>query len=109
MTGIKRVLILYDIMCHYGVHLVKCVTDSELLPIIEELEILMGIGLFHVHEHKDTCLCCFLSSYIIGARLTDGEMVEWLWSMLNKISWSTHSMSLPYHQEVLNSHMNYSN
>ncbi|KAI0258462.1 hypothetical protein BC834DRAFT_847349 [Gloeopeniophorella convolvens] len=109
MTGIKRVLILYDIMCHYGVHLVKRITDSKLLPIIEELEILMGIGLFHVHGHKDTCLCHFSPSYIIGAGLTDGEMIEWLWSALNEILWSTCSMSLPHRQEVLDSHINYSN
>ena len=42
-------LLLYDIVCHYFIHFYERV--GQLLPA--RLEINRGIGLFHVHGHKD--------------------------------------------------------
>ncbi|KAH8978663.1 hypothetical protein EDB86DRAFT_2836597 [Lactarius hatsudake] len=79
------------------------------LPSSESLELRMGIGLFHIHGHQDSCLPRFSPSYIPGAKQVDGEIIETLWAPLNNISRSTRGMSLVHRQEVLDTHMNHSN
>ena len=82
---------------------------SPALSIPDSLELQTGIGLFHIHGHKDSCLPCFSPSYIPGAKQVDGEIIETLWAPLNNISQSIRGMSLAHRQEVLDAHMNHSN
>ncbi|KAN0129865.1 hypothetical protein V8E53_012337 [Lactarius tabidus] len=95
MDDIPVALVMYDIMCQYGVHL------KERLQT--------GIGLFHIHGHQDSCLPRYSPSYIPGAKQVDGEIIETLWAPLNNISRSIRGMSLAHRQEVLDVHMNHSN
>ena len=37
-----------------------------------------GIGLFHVHGHKDECMPMFALTYIPGAGNVDGKILETL-------------------------------
>ncbi|KAH8994300.1 hypothetical protein EDB86DRAFT_2829803 [Lactarius hatsudake] len=111
MEDMPVALVMYDIMCQYRVHFEERIKSSpELsLPSSESLELCMGIGLFHIHGHQDSCLPRFSLSYIPGAKQVDGEIIETLWAPLNNISWSTRGMSLVHRQEVLDTHMNHSN
>ncbi|KAH9068018.1 hypothetical protein EDB83DRAFT_2223119 [Lactarius deliciosus] len=111
MEDMPVALVMYDIMCQYRVHFEERIKSSpELsLPSSESLELRMGIGLFHIHGHQDSCLPRFSPSYIPGAKQVDGEIIETLWAPLNNISQSTRGMSLVHRQEVLDAHMNHSN
>jgi post-segregation antitoxin (ccd killing protein) len=109
MSEIPTALVMYDIMCQYGVHLQKRVHQSPEISIPSSLELRTGIGLFHIHGHQDDCLPRFSPSYIPGAKQVDGEVIETLWAPLNDISRSLRGMSLFHRQEALDAHMNHSN
>jgi hypothetical protein len=109
MDGIKTVLILYDVMCQFGVHLVDWVEKSLYLDLPLDLTIKKGIGLFHIHGHQDSCYPRFSPTFIQGAGQVDGEILETLWAPLNQISGSSRSMTAAHRQELLDDHMNDSN
>ena len=109
MESMPVALVMYDIMCQYGVHLKERVEKSPGLSLPSSLELRTGIGLFHIHGHQDSCLPRYSPSYIRGARQVDGEIIETLWAPLNNISRSIRGMSLVHRQEVLDAHMNHSN
>ena len=109
MEDIPVALVMYDIMCQYGIHLRSRVEKSPELSIPDSLELRTGIGLFHIHGHQDSCLPRYSPSYILGAKQVDGEIIETLWAPLNNISRSIRGMSLAHRQEVLDAHMNHSN
>ncbi|KAF8266490.1 hypothetical protein EI94DRAFT_1701677 [Lactarius quietus] len=85
------------------------VIGSSFLNLPDNLELRLGIGLFHIHGHQDTCLARYLPSFIEGGRQIDGETMETLWAPLNEISRSTRGMSSLHHWEVIDDHMNDSN
>ncbi|KAI5987303.1 hypothetical protein EDD15DRAFT_2389608 [Pisolithus albus] len=96
MMGIANVLCFYDINCSYMKNLRKRVDNSDFLHIPSSLRIIPGIGIWHVHGHKEECW-------------VDGEIIETLWSILNVVSSSTRGMSSPHRQELLDFQMNDSN
>ena len=85
------------------------VNDSTFLKLPDNLELRLGIGLFHIHGHQDTCLARYSPSFIEGGQQIDGETIETLWAPLNEISRSTRGMSTSHRQEVIDDHMNDSN
>ena len=109
MESMPLALVMYDIMCQYGIHLMERVEKSPGLFIPDSLELRTGIGLFHIHGHQDSCLPWFSPSYIPGTKQVDEEIIETLWAPLNNISQSIWGMSLAHCQEVLDAHMNHSN
>ncbi|KAH9010056.1 hypothetical protein EDB85DRAFT_1902458 [Lactarius pseudohatsudake] len=109
MEDIPVALVMYDIMCQYGVHFQQRVERSPELSLSDSLQLRTGIGLFHIHGHQDSCLPRFSPSYIPGAKQVDGEIIETLWAPLNNVSRSIRGMSLAHRQEVLDAHMNHSN
>ncbi|KAI9432529.1 hypothetical protein H4582DRAFT_2083395 [Lactarius indigo] len=109
MGDIPVALVMYDIMCQYGVHFKERVERSPELSLSSSLQLHTGIGLFHIHGHQDSCLPRFSPSYIPEAKQVDGEIIETLWAPLNNISRSIRGMFLAHHQEVLDAHMNHSN
>lgn len=96
----QGVMIIYDIACQYMVHLTERI-GQHLDP---NLKIDSGIGLFHVHAHKDECLFRFATSYIPGAAVTAGEILESMWSTLNSISPTVRTATLAHRAEVLDDH-----
>ena len=109
MDGIPVALVMYDIMCQYGVHFQERVKRGPELTMSSSLELRTGIGLFHIHGHQDSCLPRYSPSFIPGAKQVDGEIIETLWAPLNNVSRSIRGMSLVHRQEVLDAHMNHSN
>jgi len=85
------------------------VAGSMHLKIPDGLELRLGIGLFHIHGHQDTCLARYSPSFIEGARQVDGKTIETLWAPLNEISRSTRGMLTSHRREVIDDHMNDSN
>lgn len=107
--GIKRTILLYDIMCQFWKNLEKRFEGNPHLDLPKSMEILRGIGLFHVHGHKDECFARFAPTYIPGAGMVDGEILETLWAVLNRIADSTRSQSTAHRRETIDDHMNDSN
>lgn len=55
LIGIFYLLVLYDIWCHYFVHLLWRFEESPGLSLPEGLKIIGGIDQFHVHGHRQQC------------------------------------------------------
>jgi hypothetical protein len=65
--------------------------------------------LFHVHNHKEECFYRFASSFIPGAGIVAGEILESLWAGLNRISPATQTATLAHQAEVIDDHTSDSN
>jgi len=109
MDMIRRVLLIYDIMCRWGKYFLRRVQASPYLDVPAGLELMKGIGDFHVKGHVKRCFPRFGLSFIKGAGVIDGEILETLWSELNKVSGSTRGATLAHRSEILDDHMNHSN
>jgi hypothetical protein len=101
----QGLMFIYDIICQYWIYLNSRI--GHLLPI--GLEIDRAIGLFHVHAHKEECFYRFASSFIPGAGIVAGEILESLWSRLNLITTSTRTATLAHRAEVIDDHASDSN
>ena len=109
MDKIRRVLLIYDIMCKWGKYFLRRVEASPHLEIRSSVEVLKAIGDFHVKGHVKKCFPHFSLSFIKGAGVIDGEILETLWSELNQSSRSTRGATLAHRSEILDDHMNHSN
>jgi hypothetical protein len=109
MEGITRAVTFYDINCQYNKHFRVRVDRSRFLEMAPELNIIPGIGLWHVHGHQDSCYVRYASNFIDGIGRIDGEIMETLWARLNLISPAARGMSSPHRQECLDYQMNDSN
>ena len=101
----QGLLLIYDIVCQYIVHFLERIG----VHIPEGLTVEAAIGLFHVHAHKDDCFFRFASSFIPGAGVVAGEILESLWSSLNAISPSARTATLSHRAELLDDHATDSN
>ena len=101
----QGVMYYYDIMYQYWVYFMDQI--GYLLP--SQLKINRAIGLFHVHGHKEECLYRFASSFIPGAGVVAGEILESLWSRLNLITTATRTATVAHRAEVIDEHASDSN
>lgn len=107
-TGIdpdQGMMLIYDIACQYSIRLQERI-GKKLPP---GLEIDHAIGLFHVHAHKEACFFQYSTSFIPGAGITAGEILESLWSSLNSISPTVRTATLAHRAEILDDHASDSN
>jgi len=109
VSRIDNVLHIYNVNCQYCVHLKERIEKSEHLQIDERIQLHHVIGLFHVHGHQDECLYQFATTYVPGAGVVDGEILETLWAVLNTVSTSTQTASLASRTELLDDQMGDSN
>ena len=104
------ILLLYDIACQFFVKFrVRLLEHPEFLSVPENIVIKPGVGLFHVHGHIKECHARYAPTFIRGAGMVDGEVVETLWSSLNHTASSARAMSWYHRQEYLDAHMGDSN
>lgn len=96
----QGVLLIYDIACQYSIHLQDRI-GTKLPP---GLDVEAAIGLFHVHAHKDLCFFRYATSFIPGAGVVAGEILESLWSTLNSISPTARTATLAHRAEILDDH-----
>ncbi|KAG2347673.1 hypothetical protein BDR05DRAFT_849547, partial [Suillus weaverae] len=104
--GISQAITFYDINCQYHKFLKDRITSSMYLSIPIGMDIIPGIGLWHVHGHQDSCYVRYASNFICGTGRIDGEIMETLWASLNIISPSARGMGTPHRKEVLDYQMN---
>ncbi|KAF8449492.1 hypothetical protein L210DRAFT_3389489, partial [Boletus edulis BED1] len=109
MDKIPRIISFYDINCAYMKKLRSRVRQSKYIDIPQDIPIIPGIGIWHVHGHQAECFARHAPLFIPGAGWVDGEIIETLWSVLNVISPSARGMTTPHRQELLDFQMNDSN
>jgi hypothetical protein len=68
-----------------------------------------AIGLFHVHDHKEKHFYRFATTFIPGAGVVAGEILESLWENLNMISLTVQMVTLAHRAEMLDDHCSDSN
>jgi len=73
------------------------------------MKIISAVGKFHLGAHVRSCFPQFSLNFVLGAGQQDGEILETLWSSLNKVSSSIRAMSKAHHHEVLDDFMRDSN
>ncbi|KAH6859176.1 hypothetical protein BKA70DRAFT_1245130, partial [Coprinopsis sp. MPI-PUGE-AT-0042] len=100
-----RLNLLYDINCQYCVNLRLRFKKTPTLDMAEDLEIVFGIGQFHVHGHQESRFARFSPQFIDGIGKTSGEILEPLWSKLNEAAWPTQTMTLAHRFEALDAHI----
>lgn len=106
---LKNVLHIYDVNCQYYVHLKKRIGQNVHLDVDPTIDLIHAIGLFHVHGHQDECLYRFATTYVPGAGVVDGEVLETLWAVLNTVTPSARTASLASRTELLDDQMSDSN
>ena len=110
LNGLPWLLLLYDIMCQYGVNVRRRFSESPSLKWPSTLKHFHGgIGQFHIHGHRPACFPRFSVNFIKGAGYQDGEILETLWSKTNKTADSVRGMTASHRREVIDDHMNDSN
>ena len=109
MNELRYCISYYDVNCLYIQYLKMRVANNPHLEIDPNLEIVAGIGLLHVTEHKPDCVPHFAPTYIKGAGLVAGEIIESLWSGLNGCAHSTWTTTNANRAEILDDHMNDNN
>ena len=109
MACIKQAMMVYDIYCQWFKNFQARVNHLPYLSILEGMKLMGGIGDFHVKGHVDECFPRFALNFLLGTGVIDREILETLWSILNKTSRSAKGATLAHHNEILNDHMNHSN
>ena len=104
-----EVLVIYDICCQWIRNFHKRVEGSRYLSLPSSIQIIPSVGKFHLGAHIRSCFPLFSLNFIHGAGQQDGEILETLWSNLNKVSSSIRSMSKAHRHEVLDDYMRDSN
>ena len=99
----------YDIFCQWIIHFLERVENSEYLSVPDLMEIVGGVGKWHLAGHVPGCFALNSLNFLPGAAQLDGEIVETLWAEFNKISESARSMSAAHRREVYDDHMRESN
>jgi hypothetical protein len=106
---VKKALFIYDIGCEWCLYFLDRVATSKYLHLRDDLDLVTAVGKFHLGGHIRECFALFSLNFVQGAGQLDGEILETLWSSLNKVAGHTRSMSQAHRQEILDNHMNDSN
>ncbi|KAJ3525648.1 hypothetical protein NMY22_g10486 [Coprinellus aureogranulatus] len=102
-------LLAYDVNCQYCVNFRKRILQGEYLEFDPTFPIDFVIGLFHVHGHKDECLSRFAPTFLPGAGVTSGEILESLWHTTNGAAKISRNMLPAGRWELLDACMHHSN
>jgi hypothetical protein len=101
----QNAMLIYDIACQYFIHFEERI--GHLLPAGMEID--RGIGLFHVHGHKEECFYRYAPSFIPRSGVVAGEILESLWAGMNSITPSMRTATLAHRAEMTDDHANNSN
>ena len=107
---LRESLLIYDVYCQYEVNFEKWLRDnSQYLSTNPEIKIIRPIKKFHLADHINSCFSKWALNCMKGARHINGEIMETLWSGMNKVSWAARLMSKAHWQETLDDYMRDSN
>ena len=109
-SGLRESLLIYDVYCQYGVHFNDQLQDVlGYISVDPEMKILGAIRKFHLVNHVNSCFSKWTLNFMKGAGHIDGEIMETLWSGMNKVSGAARSMGKAHRQETSDDYMRDSN
>ncbi|KAG9017173.1 hypothetical protein FRB90_001477 [Tulasnella sp. 427] len=112
-SGLKDLVISYDIACKYSINFLDRVSNTAypLLPanLQSLVSILWLIGKFHLSGHREECQKFFNFNYTKGVGRMSGELVETIWSYFDFLKYQTREMGPGSRQEMLSDAMSYWN
>lgn len=112
-AGVVALLMCYDIACqwfkNFGSRLQRGAPYLALPNTLKLSDIIPAVGKFHLGAHVLKCFVYFSLLFIKGSGQNDGEVLERLWSILNKAAMNTRGMSTAFRRETLDWHMNFLN
>ena len=100
---------IYDVICQWIIHFLERVDGSSYLEIPEGMSLIPAIGKWHLGAHVPECFPKYSLNFIQGIGQIDGEILETLWSSIDKVAGITRAMSKAHRQEVLDDNMYDSN
>lgn len=110
LPGIPSALVCYDVGCQWCINLSKRLcTGAQYLSLPPELKLTVAVGKFHLGAHITKCFTRYSLNFIHGSAINDGEVLERLWSSLNKGAPNTRSMSDGFRMQTVDWLMNESN
>jgi len=104
-----RVVTIYDVACQWNRNFRKRVKASEYLDFPLGMELVPAVGKWHLGAHVVECFPKYSLNFIKGVGQVDGEILETLWSMTNKVAGTTRAMGKSHRTEVLDDNMHDSN
>lgn len=106
---IEAALNIYDIGCQWVIHHRRRFQECPGLEWPDWMEMYVAVGKFHLGAHRDNCFSRFSLNFMLGTGHLDGEILETLWSFLNKAAGPTRAMTKAHRSEVLDDLMQDSN
>lgn len=108
--GLEEYEIIYDVACQWGIYFPDRVARSRYMSLPYSLrKLIYAVGKFHLGAHVGDCFFKHSLNFIQGTGQVDGEIIETLWSGLNRISMTARAMTKSHRREVLDNYMRYSN
>lgn len=109
MASNSRVMAIYDVACQWSRNFKQRVKNSVYLDIPPNVVITPAVGKWHLGAHVVDCFPKFSLNFIQGIGQVDGEILETLWSVTNKVAGTTRAMGKSHRSEVLDDNMYDSN
>jgi hypothetical protein len=109
MGSNHRVIAIYDVACQWSRNFKRRVKESKYLEIPANLQVVPAVGKWHLGAHVVDCFPKFSLNFIQGIGQIDGEILETLWSITNKVAGTTRAMGKSHRSEVLDDNMYDSN
>lgn len=109
MESNSRVIAIYDVACQWSRNFRRRVKTSKYLDIPNGITIIPAVGKWHLGAHVVGCFPKFSLNFIQGVGQVDGEILETLWSVTNKVAGITRAMGKSHRSEVLDDNMYDSN
>jgi Kyakuja-Dileera-Zisupton transposase len=103
--GLSQALIAYDVACQWSIHFDERVKQSAHLHLPKGLSYIPAVGKFHLAAHRQECFVHYSLNFVQGVGQQDGEVLETLWSSLNKSAGSSRAMTMAHRQETLDQQM----
>jgi hypothetical protein len=105
IDGTESGLLVYDVCCQWVLHFQESVFRGSFLSLWEHFKLTLAVGKFHLGAHIKECLYKYSLNFVEGSGQIDRDIMETLWSIMNKMSGITRSMSWAHRQEMLDDYM----
>ena len=109
MESNLQVVAIYDVACQWSRNFARRVKGSKYLDVPSDLVVVPAVGKWHLGAHVVDCFPKFSLNFIQGIGQVDGEILETLWSITNKVAGTTRAMGKSHRSEVLDDNMYDSN
>jgi hypothetical protein len=92
MENNSRVVAIYDVACQWSRNFRRRIKNNKYLEVPSGLNLIPAVGKWHLGAHVVDCFPKFSLNFIQGVGQVDGEILETLWSITNKVSGTTRAM-----------------